>query len=178
MECRHCGGIDLVRFGIVSGKQRFKCKDCGRSTRENDGRVKYPPGKRLRVLKMYLENVGIRSIERLEDVPSSLIIKWIRRSAEFMSELLMVSAPAEKPEDVEIMEMDDLCSFVKKKQRRIFVWTAADRNKGRIADFEVSESLGLPAYGKIAGRLKKRFRIRFLCTDGNYTYDNIKRTGT
>jgi hypothetical protein len=32
----------------------------------------------------------------------------------------------------------------------------------------------LPAYESIAGRLKKRFRIRFLCTDGNYAYDKIK----
>jgi transposase-like protein len=114
MECKHCGSTNLVKFGIVSGKQRFKCKDCGKSTRENDGRVKYPPDKRLRVLKMYLENAGIRSIERLEGVPNSLIIKWIRRSAEFISELLRASAPAEKPEYVEIMEMDELYSFVKK----------------------------------------------------------------
>ena len=28
---------------------------------------------------MYLEGVGIRSIERLEKISSPLIIKWIRR---------------------------------------------------------------------------------------------------
>jgi transposase-like protein len=113
MDCRHCGSGKLVKFGVVSGKQRYKCKACGRSTRENDKRVKYPPEKRLRVLKMYLENVGIRSIERLEGVPNPLIIQWIRSSAAFISGLLDKS-PSENPEEVEIMEMDELYSFVKK----------------------------------------------------------------
>ena len=35
---------------------------------------------------MYLDNVGIRSIERLESVPNPLIIHWIRNSASIISE--------------------------------------------------------------------------------------------
>jgi transposase-like protein len=114
MECRHCGSINQVKSGIVHGKQRYRCKDCGKTTRENDERVKYPPEKKLRVLKMYLENVGIRSIERLEGVPNPLIIRWVRSSAAFISELLKPAAPPENLEDVEILEMDELYSFVKK----------------------------------------------------------------
>lgn len=116
MECRHCGSVKLIKSGIVSGKQRYTCKDCGKTTRENDERVKYSPEKKLRVLKMYLENVGIRSIERLEGVPNPLIIRWIRSSAAFISELLKSAASVEKPEDVEIIEMDELYSFIKKNE--------------------------------------------------------------
>ncbi len=114
MECRHCGSVNLIKSGIVQGKQRHKCKECGKTTRQNDGRVKYSPDKKLRVLKMYLENAGIRSIERLEGVPNPLIIRWIRNSAALISDLLKPSAPVEKLEDVEIMEMDELYSFIKK----------------------------------------------------------------
>jgi transposase len=117
MECRHCGSTSLVKSGIVHGKQRHRCKDCGKSTRADDRRIKYPPEKKLRVLKLYLENVGIRSIERLEGVPNPLIIRWIRSSAAFISDLLKPAAPPEKLEDVEIMEMDELYSFVKKNER-------------------------------------------------------------
>lgn len=35
----------------------------------------------------------------------------------------------------------------------------------------------MSAYGRIAYRLRKRFRIRFLCTDGHYAYDKIKVAG-
>jgi len=117
MKCRHCESVDLVKFGVVLGKQRYKCKACGKSTRENDGRIKYSPGKKLRVLRLYLENMGIRSIERLEGVPNPLIIRWIRDSASFISGLLKPPAPAGRLEDVEIMEMDELYSFVKKNGR-------------------------------------------------------------
>jgi transposase-like protein len=116
MECRHCESANLVKSGIVQCKQRYKCKDCGKTTRENDARVKYPPDKKLRVLKMYLENMGIRSIERLEGVPNPLIIRWIRNSASLISGLLKSPAPPEKLEDVEIMEMDELYSFIKKNE--------------------------------------------------------------
>jgi transposase-like protein len=54
MECRHCGSSRLVKFGIVLGKQRRKCKDCGRSTRENGMRAKHSPEKKLRVLRLCL----------------------------------------------------------------------------------------------------------------------------
>ena len=68
---------------------------------------------------LYLENTGIRSIERLEGVPNPLIIRWIRNSASFISGLLKPSAPVERLEDVEIMEMDELYSFVKKTGKNL-----------------------------------------------------------
>jgi len=85
MNCRHCGSSRVVKFGIVANKQRYKCKDCGKSSRENDRRIKYSPQKKFKVLKMYLENVGIRSIERLEGVPNPLIIRWIRNNTSIVS---------------------------------------------------------------------------------------------
>ena len=66
------------------------------------------------------------------------------------------------------------CTASLKKRERIYIWTAADRNKSRIVDFEVSECLDLPAYSRIANRLLNRFSIRYLCTDGNYAYKKIR----
>jgi transposase-like protein len=117
MESRHCGSARLAKFGIALGRHRHKRNDCGRSTRENDMRVKYSPEKKLRVLRLCLEDSGIRSIERLEGVPGSLIVRWIRCSASFISGLLKQASPPEKPEDAETVEMDELYSFVKKNER-------------------------------------------------------------
>jgi transposase-like protein len=100
----------------VHGKQRYKCKDCEKTTRRDDGRVKYSPGKKLRVLKMFLENAGIRSIERVEGVPNPLIIRWVRDSAAIVSGLLKPQSLTERLDDVEIVEMDELASFVKKNE--------------------------------------------------------------
>jgi transposase-like protein len=116
MNCRHCGSSNTVKSGIVFNKQRYRCKDCGRSSRENDRRIKYSPQKKLRVLKLYLENVGIRSIERLEGVPNPLIIRWIRDSARIISELSKLSNSSQEAESVEILELDELYSYIKKTQ--------------------------------------------------------------
>jgi transposase-like protein len=116
MVCRYCESANLIKSGIVYGKQRYKCKDCEKTTRWNDGRVKYSPGKKLKVLKMYQENVGIRSIERLEGVPNPLIIRWIRESPALISGLLKPQTLTERLEDVEIMDMDELYSFIKRNE--------------------------------------------------------------
>jgi len=63
----------------------------------------------------------------------SSLIRWIRNSASIISELSKSSSPKEI-ENVEILEVDELYSFIKKRSR-IYIWTAADRNKGKIVDF-------------------------------------------
>ena len=72
VKCRHCGSEVLRKDGVIKGKQRYKCK---RTTKENDQRYKYSLSKRLKVLKGYLEGLGIMALDRLEGVPNALIIK-------------------------------------------------------------------------------------------------------
>jgi transposase-like protein len=113
--CKFCGGKELVKNGIVLKKQRYKCKTCGKNGLEGDERVKYDFVKKLKVVKMYLEGIGIRSIERLEGVPNTLIIKWIRRfSGDLKAELAAVEIPNEVKK-IEILEVDELFSYVQKK---------------------------------------------------------------
>jgi len=64
---------------------------------------------------MYLDNVGIRSIERFEGVPNPLIIRWIINSASIISELSKLSSTKEI-ENVKILEIDELYSFIQKTQ--------------------------------------------------------------
>jgi len=118
MECRYCGSVKLVKFGVVYGKQRYKCNDCTRSTRRKDGRVKYSPEKKLRVIRMHQENIGIRSIERHENIPNSLIVKWVQSSEKFISNLLRRSALPKELKTVEIIEMDELYDFIKKRKAK------------------------------------------------------------
>jgi len=53
-------------------------------TIDGDMRLKHGLEKRLKVINMYLEGVGIRSIERLEGVSNPLIIYWIRHFSELI----------------------------------------------------------------------------------------------
>ena len=54
------------------------------------------------------------------------------------------------------------------------MWLAVDRNRNQILDFEVTKTLDIWAYQTIADRLRKRYNINILCTDGHYAYDKLK----
>ena len=82
--CKFCGHDGFVKNGFYAGKQRYRCKQCQRSMTSGDRRVKYSHDQKIKVLKMYLEGVGIRAIERLEGVSNPLIIQWIRNQSNIM----------------------------------------------------------------------------------------------
>ena len=114
MLCKLCGSRFLVKNGKELEVQRYKCKDCKKTFKMGDARVKYSLEKRIKVLKMYLEGVGIRSIERLGKVSGALIIYWIRYFSKMVCKELRKSVP-EKIEDVEILELDELFTYYKKR---------------------------------------------------------------
>jgi len=114
-KCKHCGGEGVVKHGFANGKQRYKCKDCGKSYREGDLREKYGIERKLRVISMYLEGVGIRSIERLEKIPNPLIIKWIRRFSYILRQKLNQTKIPDDAKDIQIIELDELFSYCQKK---------------------------------------------------------------
>jgi len=85
VNCKGCGSTKLIKNGKNKlGTQRHKCKECGSTTIDGDMRLKHGLEKRLKVINMYLEGVGIRSIERLEGVSNPLIIYWIRHFSELI----------------------------------------------------------------------------------------------
>ena len=64
---------------------------------------------------MYLEGIGIRSIERLENVSNVLIIYWIRHFAELMRKELKRRPIPEDAKDIQILELDELFTYYKKR---------------------------------------------------------------
>jgi hypothetical protein len=67
---------------------------------------------RLKVIKLYLENCGIRSIERLTGIRNSQISLWIEDGARYVQEKLDQSSSNIKSlEDIQILEIDELCTY-------------------------------------------------------------------
>lgn len=115
-NCKGCGSESVIKNGKnSSGIQRYKCKECGGTFIEGDNRLKYGLQKRLKVIKMYLEGVGIRSIERLEGVSNPLIIYWIRHFAELIRKEMRRRSVPSSPKDIAIVEIDELFTYYKKR---------------------------------------------------------------
>jgi transposase-like protein len=116
--CKECGANEYVKNGFVLGVQRYKCKECGTNFIEGDKRQKYTTHDHLKVIKLYLENCGIRTIERLTGVRNSQISKWIEETAGYIkTELEKTQNSINSIKDVAILELDELCTYIKKDQR-------------------------------------------------------------
>ena len=54
------------------------------------------------------------------------------------------------------------------------MWLAVDRNQNQILNFAVTETRDLQVYRQLALKIKQKFKINILCTDGNFAYKKIK----
>ncbi len=118
ISCKFCGANNSVKNGFVHGTQRYKCKECAINFVEGDKRQKYSTADHLKVIKLYLENCGIRTIERLTGVRNSQISKWIEDiAAHVKSEMTKAQNSVNSIKDIAILEIDELCTYIKKDQK-------------------------------------------------------------
>jgi transposase len=107
LNCPHCESNRLVKAGFQSGKQRHKCNTCCRffvkpSQRGVASEIKE------QALAMYLEGLGFRAIGRLLGVSNVAVLKWVRKAAQNLPQ-------PEKSPIVDVLEMDELWHFIKKR---------------------------------------------------------------
>ncbi len=116
--CKLCGCNKCIKNGFVHGIQRYRCKECSNNFVEGDKRIKYSRADHLKVIKLYLENCGIRSIERLTGIRNSQISKWIESVATFVkSEFVKSQSNLKTIQDIQILEIDELCTYIKKDRK-------------------------------------------------------------
>jgi transposase len=129
VTCKHCGEDKLVKDGYVKNKQRYLCKDCGRTFRGGDERERYSVEQKLRVIKLYTDGVGMRSIERAEGVSTPLLIHWIRNFGKMIREKISSMPIPNDAKDIEILEMDELFTYYQKKRKETMfglLWTETE----------------------------------------------------
>lgn len=109
LDCANCKSERNTKDGIVRGRQRYKCKDCGFRYTMADRSLAKNLLKRS-ALELYLEGLGFRSIGRILKVSHVSIYNWIRSFGEKIEEI-RVSSKAPK-----VVEMDELHSYIGSKK--------------------------------------------------------------
>ena len=104
-DCKYCNGKNLVKNGIIANKQRFLCKDCKRNSRDGDNRIIHSADKKIKVIRSYLEGVGIRSIERLENISAPMVLHLIRSFSKKIQEKLRTTKVSDDIRTIEILEL-------------------------------------------------------------------------
>lgn len=126
IKCKFCGEVGIhCKYGKYNGIQKYRCKNCRKvfsdkiDTRYN--MEKYDLNTRRLAITMYINNVGIRSIERILNVPNTLILKWVRNISGVLENILNNNKDKDKNKDknkdkttketVRILEMDKLWTY-------------------------------------------------------------------
>lgn len=82
MQCYHCGGEKVVKSGKTrNGKQRFKCRACGRSLRENVQSQGYSEERKEEILRAYHERTSLRGLTRIFGVSRQSVSSWLKKSS-------------------------------------------------------------------------------------------------
>ena len=80
VRCSHCAGEDVVRDGLTpGGKQRYKCKACGRVSRDSPQYERYSAAQKEQILRAYNERPSMRGIQRVFGVSRPTLIKWLKK---------------------------------------------------------------------------------------------------
>ena len=109
--CKKCGSERTVRSGIITGRQRYKCKGCGCNFREGDKRTndKVAAKKALCVLLYAIAKGSYRMMGRILGIDHALVYRWIRSFGESLPE-------PEVPGDIREMEFDEMWHFIGSKK--------------------------------------------------------------
>jgi transposase-like protein len=99
----------ISREGRFKGKQRYKCKECGKTFSEGVHSLK----KKDFAIFLYINGNGIRQISRIVKVAPSVVLRWIRMAHENMRYMLKRLSEGRKKRIDEI-ELDEIYTYVKK----------------------------------------------------------------
>jgi transposase-like protein len=102
-----------AKNGIKRGKQNHICAECGRQFINPSEQTKfYSESTKQTCLKMYLNGMGFRAIERVTGVHHTTVINWVRQKGEKLPDTI---APKSIPE---VGELDELETFVGSKKTK------------------------------------------------------------
>jgi transposase-like protein len=81
VTCVHCGSDALVKNGHApNGKQKYRCRSCGRQSRENPTPNITPASRREEILRAVQERTSLRGIARTFGVSRNTVTKWAKKS--------------------------------------------------------------------------------------------------
>jgi transposase-like protein len=142
MNCSKCNCSKRVKSGIIKGRQRYKCKDCGCNYTVEIKSTAKPKSQKKQALHLYLEGLGFRSIGRFLGVSNVSVLNWIRGFGKNVQELHAASQP------IEVVEVDEMHSYIGSKKTAVGFGLL-------LIDMEKDSSISLLATG--AAKQQKSF---------------------
>ncbi len=109
MNCPKCKSVKHKKNGVIKGKQRYKCHNCGYNYTVEIKSTAKPISVKRQALQLYLEGLGFRSIGRFLCVSHVAVQNWIKKFGKELDEI-------KSSEKISVIEMDEMHTYIGNKK--------------------------------------------------------------
>ena len=135
--CPHCGSKHLQKNGHTShGAQRAKCVECARPFTLLPKGPRYDEKFKTQVLSSYQDWMSIRGITRTFGVCYQTVMAWVGGK---VAALLVFEDTLLLSRNDDVLELDELWSFVEKKTQERWLWIALCRRTRQIVVYTIED---------------------------------------
>jgi transposase-like protein len=156
--CPQCGSRRLIRFGIVAGRQRWRCKRCRYQFTRLDGHGTPEP---RAAVSLYGYGLSLNTVAHRLGTTAPSVLRWVCGYVD-----RYCSKPP--PGDAVVIELDEMWHFLQRKDNKVWIWKAYDRATGRLVDWECGDR-DERTFRRLFERLS-RWKVRLFCTDSYVIY--------
>ena len=118
----------------------------------------------------YFERVSMRGVERIFDVPRQRLAKWLVEEGENLSDDL--TSTLAEPEAEEVLELDEVWSFVLKKANKRWIWIALSRRTRQVVAYVIGDR-SEETCRKLWERIPDAYRMAQTYSDFWEAYQNV-----
>jgi insertion element IS1 protein InsB len=163
--CPRCGRRRLIRFGFVTGRQRWRCKQCRYPFTRPEGHGTPEPTRRAAV-SLYGSGLSFNTVAHLLGTTAPSVLRWVCRSVD-----RCCATPP--PGDAVVIELDEMWHYLQRKTNK--VWKAYDRATGRLIDWECGDR-DERTFRRRFERLA-RWNVRLFGSDSSVVYPLVLAVG-
>lgn len=107
--CPKCDHSKVVKNGLITGKQRYKCKACNYQFTTSQLERGKPQWMKLEAVLLYTSGLSMNAIAHLLRVSAQSVLNWIR---EFGQE----NCEKPEPDKVVVIEIDEFWHYIGSKK--------------------------------------------------------------
>jgi insertion element IS1 protein InsB len=160
-SCPRCTSTDIIKNGTdYKGDQKFHCNTCGAYGTMEASRG-YTPERKEEILCAYQERPSMRGIQRIFGTARKTLARWLKHQA---TSAPTVADTLEYVQSSDVLELDELWSFVHSKENQRWVWIALCRRTRQIVAFHIGDRSALSCR-KLWNQIPEAYRNCYTFSD-------------
>lgn len=161
IKCPHCKAVAVKKNGSIhTGKQKYECLVCHKQFVEHPENKQINDETRERVRRSLVERVSLEGLCRIFDVSMPWLLGFMQETFTKLPEDLNATVAGESDEfEVVVLELDELWSYVGRKQNQQWLWIAMHSVSRQVVAFHVGDrtkASGEALMAKLPEGLKKK----------------------